>query len=209
MSRVLSIPETVEFLGVKPPKIIAKHVVKSPDLELAGVYMWIYDRRYVYIGSAKRLQKRLREHCRLMTGTVDYINTSRKHKHVARKYGDTAELYVLENGAYDMQRAYDLERKWLAYFHKIAPKEFFLNDHMIPGGGMANKKAMKKRWTPEARRARSEFMKQQARKQWEDPEFRAMQMKVLEKARRARRAKRMEVRLISGQGEPRSRYAGS
>jgi hypothetical protein len=165
------IPDPESFLGTNAPRLFVRNIVKDLDFSIAGIYVWIFDRRYAYVGSAKNLSKRLRQHCRLIVGRTRSINTSRKHSRVAKKYADSAELFILENGDFDMAEAYSLEREWIAFFHRHAPEGLLLNDHMLPGGGLSNKRAMQKRWTSDARKVRSDFMKKQVRHQWKNPEF--------------------------------------
>lgn len=153
--------------------------IRTPDLAQSGIYLWVYGRRYAYVGKAQPLRRRLSEHLRFMDGRARQIGTTKHHRHVARKYADEAELFVLELSPEDLQSR---ETYWIRRVVDAVGSDRCLNYSVDPVKMSRRATRTHKSgtiWTDEFRVRKSAAVK----KQWDDPEFRLLNSDRLKKLR--------------------------
>lgn len=182
-----------KFLNSLLPRIKASKTSSVP--RCPGVYMWTFinddGETLFYVGRARNIWYRVSVHMDLMFGTRENIGTSPKHTRAARKYRDTAKVYVLESlpettGKKDTLSS--LERFWILYIWKMFGAKRLLNVAIVPDSAKftAERSARMSRIhrlrfasDPNARK----FMSDKVKEQWNDPEFKAANQKRLQDLR--------------------------
>lgn len=148
------------------------------DWNLPGVYAWIFDNRYIYIGKSKRLATRIRQHISYLNGSDRCKDTvGSYYRNVARKHADTAQLVVLCNHVMDVETLSELEVFWINQIMFYQDELICLN--MVHNHKHTEEQSKKtsgrvKRWfaNPKNRHKKSIYTKNQ----WKDPGFRQLNL---------------------------------
>lgn len=107
--------------GDKAPGLFREQVITDPDLDVGGIYVFVIDRKYLKLGSAKVMRKGIQTE---LAGFGKDIVTKKS----------TVEVFCLENDDFSKEKRLKLRNHWLGVFRSKAPKGMLLNAPVINVG---------------------------------------------------------------------------
>jgi hypothetical protein len=169
------ITKLVTLLGEDVSGLSTPYVGPFSGLEgISGVYIIVFDSKYLYVGKAKNLERRIGWHLSRNSGEVTTLGGVSKKYHDISDSHRISHVFVVDHGNIPERVLASRESLWIGVVHKLVGDKLLAN---ISYSGTDGQKRAQNR-SPEVRAAQAARMSRTIKSMHKDPVYKAKMKEI-------------------------------